>query len=179
VKGYLRFLIPAGLFVVLVGFLYVGLQRDPREIPSPLIGKPAPQFTLENLADPSLRVANADFQGRMYLLNVWGTWCGGCREEHQALLTIAGSKLVPIVGLNWKDDRELAQRWLRQLGNPYEVVAFDPEGQVAIDWGVYGAPETFLVGADGRVLQKRIGAMNMDVWQREFLPLINGTGERS
>ena len=178
-KTYLRFLIPAGLFVVLVGFLYIGLQRDPREIPSPLIGKQAPQFALENLVDPALRVANADYQGRMYLLNVWGTWCGGCREEHEALLTIAGTRVVPIVGLNWKDDRELAQRWLGQLGNPYEVVAFDPEGQVAIDWGVYGAPETFLVGADGRVLQKRIGPMNLEVWQREFLPLINGTGGKS
>jgi cytochrome c biogenesis protein CcmG/thiol:disulfide interchange protein DsbE len=115
----------------------------------------------------------------MYLFNVWGTWCGGCRQEHDALLAISRSNVVPIIGLNWKDDRGLAQKWLNQLGNPYEVVAFDPEGQVAIDWGVYGAPETFLVAADGTVLAKRIGAMDMTVWQRDFLPLINGTGGSS
>ncbi len=176
---YIRFLIPAGLFVVLVGFLFIGLQRDPSVIDSPLIGKPAPQFVLENLDDPALRVGTADLQGRMYLFNVWGTWCGGCRQEHDALLAISRSNVVPIIGLNWKDDRGLAQKWLNQLGNPYELVAFDPEGQVAIDWGVYGAPETFLVAADGTVLAKRIGAMDMTVWQRDFLPLINGTGGSS
>jgi cytochrome c biogenesis protein CcmG/thiol:disulfide interchange protein DsbE len=174
-----KFLIPAGLFAVLVGFLFIGLQRDPRVIDSPLIGKPAPQFVLENLSDPALRVGTADLQGRMYLFNVWGTWCGGCRQEHEALLAISRTKVVPIIGLNWKDDRGLALKWLSQLGNPYEVVAFDPEGQVAIDWGVYGAPETFLVAADGTVLAKRIGAMDMTVWQQEFLPLINGSGGKS
>jgi cytochrome c biogenesis protein CcmG/thiol:disulfide interchange protein DsbE len=178
-KRYLTFLVPAGLFAVLVGFFIVGLQKDPSMIPSPLIGKAAPQFALENLSDPTVQVGSADYQGRMYLFNVWGTWCGGCREEHDVLLTIAGTRLVPIVGLNWKDDRGLALKWLNQLGNPYESVAFDPEGQVAIDWGVYGAPETFLVAADGTVLAKRIGPMNMDVWERDFLPLINGTAGRS
>jgi len=176
---YLKFLIPGALFLVLVVFFVIGLQRDPRMIPSPLIGKPAPEFTLEDLSDPQRTVGTSDLAGRMYLFNVWGTWCGGCREEHEALLMIASSGVVPIVGLNWKDDRGLAQRWLRQLGNPYETVAFDPEGQVAIDWGVYGAPETFLVAADGTVLAKRIGPMTMDVWQREFLPLISGSGGAS
>lgn len=176
---YLKFLIPGALFLVLVAFFVVGLQRDPRMIPSPLIGKPAPEFALEDLSDPARTVAASDFSGRMYLFNVWGTWCGGCREEHEALLMIAASGVVPIVGLNWKDDRSLAQRWLRQLGNPYETVAFDPEGQVAIDWGVYGAPETFLVDADGTVLAKRIGPMTIDIWQRDFLPLINGAGGAS
>jgi cytochrome c biogenesis protein CcmG/thiol:disulfide interchange protein DsbE len=179
VRRTLKFLVPAALFAVLVGFLVVGLQRDPRMIPSPLIGRPAPQFSLENLSDPALVVANSSYKGRMYLVNVWGTWCGGCREEHQSLLEISRSGSVPIVGLNWKDDRVLALKWLDQLGNPYEAVAFDPEGQVAIDWGVYGAPETFLVGADGTVLHKQIGPMNLDVWQREFLPIINGTGGQS
>jgi cytochrome c biogenesis protein CcmG/thiol:disulfide interchange protein DsbE len=155
---YLKFLIPGVLFLILVVFFVIGLQRDPRMIPSPLIGKPAPEFALEDLSDPQRTVGTSDFAGRMYLFNVWGTWC---------------------VGLNWKDDRSLAQRWLRQLGNPYETVAFDPEGQVAIDWGVYGAPETFLVAADGTVLAKRIGPMTMDVWQREFLPLISGSGGAS
>lgn len=178
-KGYLKFLIPGGLFLVLVGFLFIGLQRDPRVIPSPLIGKPAPSFTLERLEDPAVQIGTDNYQGRMYLLNVWGTWCGGCRQEHDALLAIARSKAVPIVGLNWKDDRVQAQRWLEQLGNPYDSVAFDPEGQVAIDWGVYGAPETFLVSADGIVLHKQIGPISWSVWQEEFLPLINGTGGRS
>ena len=173
---YLKFLVPFGLFAILVGFFIVGLQRDPRFIPSPLIGKPAPQFALENLSDPSRKVTNADFQGRMYLLNVWGTWCGGCREEHGSLLAISRTGAVPIVGLNWKDDRVQALQWLKQLGDPYAAVAFDPEGQVAIDWGVYGAPESFLVSADGTILFKRIGPMSLDVWQREFLPIINGTG---
>jgi cytochrome c biogenesis protein CcmG/thiol:disulfide interchange protein DsbE len=176
---YLKFLIPFAVFAVLVGFFIVGLQRDPREIPSPLIGKPAPEFSLEDLADPSKKVTNADFKGRMYVFNVWGTWCGGCREEHGSLLAISRNSPIPIVGLNWKDDRVQALRWLKQLGDPYAVVAFDPEGQVAIDWGVYGAPESFLVSADGTILFKRIGPMNLDVWQREFLPLINGTGSGS
>jgi cytochrome c biogenesis protein CcmG/thiol:disulfide interchange protein DsbE len=175
-KGSLRFLVPGLLFAVLVGFFVVGLQRDPSVIPSPLIGKPAPSFELEDLQDPALRVGNASFAGQMYLLNVWGTWCGGCREEHEMLLQIARSSSVPIVGLNWKDDRTQAQRWLTQLGNPYEAVAFDPEGVVAIDWGVYGAPETFLVGADGTVLVKRIGPMTPEAWQNDFLPVIGRNG---
>jgi cytochrome c biogenesis protein CcmG/thiol:disulfide interchange protein DsbE len=175
-KRSLWFLLPGGLFIALVAFLYFGLYNDPREIPSPLIGKPAPAFSLETLDDPSRTVGTADYQGRPYLVNVWGTWCPECRREHEVLLAIARTKIVPIVGLNWKDDRELAQRWLVQLGNPYDSVAFDPEGQAAIDWGVYGAPETFLVSADGTVLYKRIGPMNLEVWQREFLPMINGTG---
>jgi cytochrome c biogenesis protein CcmG/thiol:disulfide interchange protein DsbE len=179
VSRYWKFLIPGLLFLVLVAFFVVGLQKDPRMIPSPLIGKPAPEFKLEDLKDPALSVATSDFKGRMYLFNVWGTWCGGCRQEHETLLTIARSNVVPIVGLNWKDDRGLAQRWLSQLGNPYETVAFDPEGQVAIDWGVYGAPETFLVAADGTILHKRIGAMDMMIWQQEFLPLIKANGGSS
>lgn len=168
----LKFLVPGLLFAVLVGFFVVGLQRDPSQIPSPLIGKPAPRFELEDLKDPAQRVGNASFAGQMYLLNVWGTWCGGCREEHEMLLHISRTSPVPIVGLNWKDDRTQAQRWLTQLGDPYQAIAFDPEGVVAIDWGVYGAPETFLVGADGTVLRKRIGPMTPEAWERDFLPVI-------
>lgn len=175
-KAYLRFLVPAGIFAVLVGFFFIGLQKDPSVVPSPLIGKPAPQFVLEDLHDPAETVGSADVLGRMHLVNVWGTWCGGCRQEHDMLLQIAASKAVPIIGLNWKDNRDQALRWLAQLGDPYERTAFDSEGQVAIDWGVYGAPETFLVAADGTVLKKRIGPMTAAVWQQEFLPLIHGTG---
>jgi cytochrome c biogenesis protein CcmG/thiol:disulfide interchange protein DsbE len=171
-----RFLLPAAAFAVLVGFFVVGLQRDPGTLPSPLIGKPAPDFSLESLGDPAWRVGNADFAGRHWLLNVWATWCAPCREEHGTLLAIASENRVPIMGLNWRDDRTLALRWLAQLGNPYVSVAYDPDGRTAIDWGVYGAPETFLVGADGRVLKKHVGALTMEVWQQEFAPLLPATG---
>jgi len=173
----LRFILPAIGFAVLVGFFTYGLHRDPGRIPSPLIGKPAPAFSLESLGDPAWKVGSADFAGRPWLLNVWATWCVGCREEHEFLLAIARQNRLPMMGLNWRDDRALALGWLAQLGNPYVSVAFDPEGRTAIDWGVYGAPETFLIGADGRVLQKRIGPMTAEAWRDDFLPLIAGTGE--
>lgn len=168
----LRFLVPVLAFAVLVGFFVVGLNRDPGQIPSPLIGKPAPDFSLESLGDPGWKVGPADFQGRPWLLNVWATWCVGCRQEHEALLAIARENRVPMMGLNWRDDRGLALRWLTQLGNPYVSVAYDPEGRAAIDWGVYGAPETFLIDGSGRVVKKHIGAISLDVWEREFLPLL-------
>jgi len=168
----LRFLLPALAFAVLVGFFVVGLQRDPGRIPSPLIGKPAPAFSLESLGDPGWKVGTADFAGRYWLLNVWATWCVECREEHAALLAIARENRVPIMGLNWLDDRTLALRWLEQLGNPYVAVAHDPEGHAAIDWGVYGAPETFLIDAAGRVVRKHIGPLDAAVWERDFLPLL-------
>jgi cytochrome c biogenesis protein CcmG/thiol:disulfide interchange protein DsbE len=168
----LRYLVPAAVFAVLVGFFIVGLQKDPGEIRSPLLGKPAPAFALESLGNPAWQVGSADFEGQPWLLNVWATWCGGCREEHATLLSIAREGRLPMMGLNWRDDRALALRWLEQLGNPYVSVAFDPEGRTAIDWGVYGAPETFLIGADGRVLQKRIGPLTPEIWRRDFLPLL-------
>jgi cytochrome c biogenesis protein CcmG/thiol:disulfide interchange protein DsbE len=171
-KVPLRFLVPAIAFAILVGFFAVGLKRDPGEIPSPLIGKPAPAFALESLGDPAAKVGPDDFEGKPWVLNVWATWCGGCRQEHPVLLGIARGNDVPIVGLNWRDDRALALRWLAQLGNPYATVAYDPEGRTAIDWGVYGAPETFLIDAHGRVVRKRIGPMTTDVWQRDFMPLL-------
>jgi cytochrome c biogenesis protein CcmG/thiol:disulfide interchange protein DsbE len=171
----LRYLVPAAVFAVLVGFFIVGLQKDPGEIRSPLLGKPAPAFALESLGNPAWQVGSADFEGQPWLLNVWATWCGGCREEHATLLSIAREGRLPMMGLNWRDDRALALRWLEQLGNPYVSVAFDPEGRTAIDWGVYGAPETFLIGADGRVLQKRIGPLTPEIWRRDFLPLLTAS----
>ncbi|MGH8129783.1 MAG: DsbE family thiol:disulfide interchange protein [Steroidobacteraceae bacterium] len=168
----LRFLVPAIAFAALVGFFVVGLRQDPGEIRSPLLGKPAPGFSLESLGNPAWKVDSADFSGQPWLLNVWATWCVGCREEHDALLEIARAKRIPIMGLNWRDDRALALQWLAQLGNPYVSVAYDPEGRTAIDWGVYGAPETFLIGADGVVLQKHVGALTPEIWERDFLPLL-------
>ena len=176
-KQSLRFLLPAAVFAALVGFFIVGLQRDPSEIRSPLIGKPAPAFTLESLGNATQRVSSADFPGRPWLLNVWATWCGGCREEHDTLLAIARENRVPMMGLNWRDERPLALQWLAQLGNPYVTVAFDPVGRTAIDWGVYGAPETFLIGADARILHKRVGIMTPEIWRDEFLPLLPAAGK--
>ena len=167
-----KFIVPFGLFALLGVFLYIGLHRDPSYVPSPLIGKPAPQFTLPSLQDPAYPVSTKDLAGRPWVLNVWGTWCAGCRQEHPVLLQIARSTSVPIIGLDWKDDATEAQRWLAELGNPYAAVAFDSEGRVAIDWGVYGAPETFLIGADGKVLYKHIAPMTLEVWAKEFEPRI-------
>ena len=167
-----KFVAPFVVFVLLGVFLYVGLYRDPRYVPSPLIGKPAPEFSLPSLQDASYPVSTKELIGQPWVLNVWGTWCGGCRAEHETLLAIARQNVVPIVGLNWKDDNAAAQQWLRDLGNPYAAVAEDREGRTAIDWGVYGAPETFLVGPDGMVLYKHIAPMTMEDWNKEFLPRI-------
>ena len=168
----LRYLFPVGLFAALIAFFFVGLGRDKESLPSPLIGKPAPQFALPELAEPGRSVSSSDFAGRPYVLNVWATWCVGCRQEHEALLEIASRGEVPIVGLNWKDEDDLAQQWLRQLGNPYVTTAVDKEGRVAIDWGVYGAPETFLIDAQGVVIHKHVAPMTVEIWEREFLPLL-------
>jgi cytochrome c biogenesis protein CcmG/thiol:disulfide interchange protein DsbE len=170
-----KFIVPFGLFALLGVFLYVGLHRDPSYVPSPLIGKQAPEFSLPSLQDPAYPVSSKDLAGRPWVLNVWGTWCAGCRQEHPVLLQIARQTSVPIIGLDWKDDATEAQRWLAELGNPYAAVAFDSEGRTAIDWGVYGAPETFLIGADGKVLYKHIAPMTLEVWAREFEPRIKAS----
>ena len=178
-----KFVVPFAIFLILGAFLYVGLYRDPSEVPSPLIGKPAPEFSLPSLQDPSYQIGSKDMAGKTWILNVWGTWCGGCREEHATLVAISQQNVVPIIGLNWKDENAAAQEWLRQLGNPYAAVATDQVGRTAIDWGVYGAPETFLIGPDGKVLYKHIAPMTFDVWNKEFLPRIkaaqSGQGAQS
>ena len=168
----LKFIVPLVMFVALGAFLFVGLQRNPAYVPSPLIGKPAPEFSLPSLQDAAYPISTRDLAGQPWVLNVWGTWCGGCREEHEVLLAIAKQNAVPLIGLNWKDDNAAAQAWLRDLGNPYAAVAEDQVGRAAIDWGVYGAPETFLIGPDGVVLYKHIAPMTLEVWAKEFLPRI-------
>jgi cytochrome c biogenesis protein CcmG/thiol:disulfide interchange protein DsbE len=167
-----KFGVPLLLFVLIGLFLFVGLHRDPSYVPSPLIGKQAPEFTLPSLQDASYPVVSKELLGRPWVLNVWGTWCGGCRQEHETLVRISRTQVVPLIGLNWKDDPVAAQEWLRTLGNPYAAVAADQEGRTAIDWGVYGAPETFLIGPDGKVVFKHIAPMTMEVWNTEFLPRI-------
>jgi cytochrome c biogenesis protein CcmG, thiol:disulfide interchange protein DsbE len=168
----LKYLVPIGLFAVLVGFLYYGLGRDKQTLPSPLIGKPAPVFELPQLDDPTKTFSNRELAGKPYVLNIWGSWCIGCRQEHDALMEISRRGEVPIIGLDWNDDRDQALQWLRQLGNPYAANAFDGEGRVAIDWGAYGAPETFLVDANGTVVKKHTGPITVEIWEQEFLPLV-------
>ena len=166
-----RFLLPAGVFAGLVIILFIGVQRAPDKsvIPSALIGQPAPQFELPVLGSADT-FSNTALSGQWYLLNVWGTWCPECINEHDMLLEIARSGVVPMVGLNWKDEDAAALRWLAELGDPYDVVAVDKEGRVAIDWGVYGAPETFLIDDRGLVEYKHVGAMTARIWRDEFLP---------
>jgi cytochrome c biogenesis protein CcmG, thiol:disulfide interchange protein DsbE len=168
----LRFLIPLALFIVLVGFLAVGLKLDPREVPSPLIGKPAPKFTLPLLADPSQLLRREDLLGKVWILNVWASWCAACRDEHPLLVEYARSKRVPIYGLNYKDTREAGQQWLARFGNPYDASLFDQDGRVGIDWGVYGVPETFVVDRDGTIRFKHIGALTPTVLRERIEPLL-------
>jgi cytochrome c biogenesis protein CcmG/thiol:disulfide interchange protein DsbE len=171
-----RFIVPIGLFAALLAFFYIGLGRDKETLPSPLIGKPAPAFELPRVDDPAQKISSQELAGRMYVLNVWATWCAGCRQEHGALLEIAKRNVVPLVGLDWKDELPLAQRWLSELGNPYVTTAFDAEGRVAIDWGVYGAPETFLIDEHGIVVHKHIGPLSLEAWDRDFMPKIKQGG---
>lgn len=165
-----RFLLPIGLFALLVVVLAIGIQRAPQKnvIQSALLGKPAPVFSLPELGSPGVMFDSRAYAGRWWILNVWGTWCVECRAEHDMLLEMRRAGLAPIVGLNWKDDDAEAQRWLAQLGNPYERVPVDAEGRVAIDWGVYGAPETFLIDPQGKVVHKHVGPITAEVWKREF-----------
>jgi cytochrome c biogenesis protein CcmG/thiol:disulfide interchange protein DsbE len=167
-----RYLFPGAIFALLVAVFAVGLYRDPAYVPSPLIGKPAPEFSLPRLDDSQKVLQRSDLLGKVSMVNVWGTWCAGCRQEHETLLVLAQDGGIPIYGINWKDDPAQARQWLQQLGNPYTAVGVDEEGSTAIDWGVYGAPETFLIGADGTVLYKHIAPMTLAVWRDEFLPRI-------
>ena len=151
-------------------------ERDVKALPSPFIGKQAPSFELPTLQDPSTTVGSADLAGKQVLVNVWATWCVGCRHEHAFLVQLAKSGTIPIYGINWQDTRSDALRWLEQLGNPYVVNGFDHDGRVGIDWGVYAAPETFLVGADGTVLYKHLGPLSPPVWAEHFEPFLQTGG---
>ncbi len=174
-----RYLLPLVAVVTLIVFLVIGLTRgDPRALPSPYIGKPAPMFELPTLKDPSLTIGSQDFAGQVALVNVWATWCVQCRAEHQFLLDLKATGDIPIYGINWRDTRPEALRWLQQLGDPYIASGFDVDGVVGIDWGVYGAPESFLVSADGVVLYKQLGPLSWQIWERDFVPLIASGGSK-
>ena len=165
-------LIPLGLFVVLAAFLMVGLTKDPHEIPSPLINRAAPHFQLPQLQDAKKTFSPQDMRGKVWLLNFWGTWCPACRDEHPRLIEYAKSGVVPIYGVDYKDDPAKALQLLDELGNPYALNAFDVDGHVSIDYGVYGAPETFLIDREGVIRFKQIGPITDDVWQKEILPRV-------
>jgi cytochrome c biogenesis protein CcmG/thiol:disulfide interchange protein DsbE len=171
-----RFLVPLGVFALLVVVLVIGIRHSPDKgiIVSPLLGKAAPAFSLPSLFEAEHPVSSTDLKGHWYLFNVWGTWCGECRAEHDMLLKVKASGTVPLIGLDWKDDDTQAQAWLGQLGNPYQSVAVDRSGRAAIDWGVYGAPETFLVNPAGIVVFKHVGALDEATWTREILPRVRG-----
>jgi cytochrome c biogenesis protein CcmG/thiol:disulfide interchange protein DsbE len=167
-----RFLIPLVIFAVLVFFLWQGLSRNPREVPSPLVGKPAPAFTLPRLDAPDKTFSPADMRGKVWLLNVWASWCVSCREEHPVLVDLAKSGDVPIVGLNYKDQPADAQAWLARFGNPYQLSAMDADGRVGIDYGVYGVPETYVIDRQGIIRMKHIGPVTPEVLGTKILPLV-------
>jgi cytochrome c biogenesis protein CcmG/thiol:disulfide interchange protein DsbE len=168
----LRYVIPLVVFILLVILLSVGLQKDPRLVPSPLIGKPAPVFELPVLGSPEQSFNQQQMLGKVWLFNVWASWCVACRSEHPLINDLASLKLVEIIGLNYKDTPSDAQKWLNRLGNPYQVSVMDSNGRVGIDWGVYGVPETFLVDKKGIIRFKQIGPVTQEVLQDSIIPLI-------
>ena len=173
-----RFLLPLGAFIVLVGFLAVGLKLDPREVPSPLVGKAAPAFELPILQKPderfssgARRFAPSDMRGKVWLLNVWASWCVSCRDEHPTLLALAKRNVLPILGLNYKDKGDEATTWLKQFGDPYDFSVVDADGRIGIDYGVYGVPETYLIDAEGVIRYKQIGPVTAAILEQKILPL--------
>ncbi|WP_269144448.1 DsbE family thiol:disulfide interchange protein [Methylicorpusculum oleiharenae] len=168
----MRFLIPLGIFFVLVIFLGIGLKLNPREVPSPLIGKPVPHFQLAQLHAPDQTFSPEQMKGKVWLLNVWASWCVSCRAEHPVLNEFARTGQVEIIGLNYKDEPADARQWLAQLGNPYTISVMDTEGMAGLDWGVYGVPETFVIDKKGLVRFKLTGPVDPNNLQTEIMPLL-------
>lgn len=165
-------LIPLGIFIVLVVFLAIGLTRDPSEVPSPLINKAAPAFTAPRLQTPEQTFAGKDLMGQVWLLNTWASWCVACRQEHPVLMEFAKAKMLPIVGLDYKDKDTDGLRWLARFGNPYDITVTDKDGRIGIDFGVYGVPESFLIDKTGVIRYKQIGPLTEDVLRDKIIPLI-------
>ena len=188
----LKFLIPLALFGVLAVFLGAGLKLDPREVPSPLIGKPAPDFKLARLDDPSASITRADLLGKVWMLNVWASWCVSCRQEHPILVELGRKNIVPVIGLNYKEvrgdgetdmaktdaasedklARQRATKWLTQHGDPYVLSVLDLDGRVGIDYGVYGVPETYIIDKAGIIRMKHTGPVTPDDLRKKILPLV-------
>jgi cytochrome c biogenesis protein CcmG, thiol:disulfide interchange protein DsbE len=168
-----KFLIPLILFIGLVVFLAIGLNRDPQEIPSPLINKAAPAFEVPQLADEGKTFSPASMKGQVWVLNVWASWCVACREEHPVLVELAKSQMAPVIGLDYKDKREDALAMLAKQGNPYLLSAFDSNGRVGIDYGVYGVPETYVIDQAGVIRLKHIGPLTMDLLKKKIYPMLS------
>ncbi len=177
----IRRLLPLLLFSALAVLLFVGVRmnsgKDTSAIPSPLIGKPAPAFSLPVLGDASRVISNNDLRGRPFLMNIWGSWCPTCRDEHPQITALARSGKVRVIGYNYKDAPEDAQRWLKEFGNPFEIILADEEGRVALDWGIYGAPETFLVDASGVIRWKLVGPITDAVVTEQIEPQLAAMGQ--
>jgi len=167
-----RFFLPLGIFAGLVALLAAGLTLNPREVPSPLIGKPAPQFRLPQLHQPGSTFAPAELKGKVWVLNVWASWCAACRDEHPVLTELARQRLAPLYGLNYKDKRDEAIAWLKRFGDPYEASIHDADGRVGIDYGVYGVPETYVIDKLGVIRYKRIGPVTPAILKDKIAPLI-------
>lgn len=167
-----RALIPLAVFGVLVAFLAAGLRGNPRELPSALMDRPAPAFRVPTLASPTQSLGPEDLRGQVWVLNVWASWCTACRLEHPVLVDFAKGKTVPVYGLNYKDKREDAQKWLAHFGDPYQQSFFDADGRVGMDLGVYGVPETYVIDRQGMVRFKHTGALTPEVLQQQILPLV-------
>jgi cytochrome c biogenesis protein CcmG/thiol:disulfide interchange protein DsbE len=165
--------LPIAIFAALVGLLAVGLTLNPREVPSPLVGKPAPDFQLPLLNDPQRSFSPKDMAGKVWMFNVWASWCVTCREEHPVISEFAKSGLVPVIGLDYKDKRDEAFQYLTKLGNPYQLSAYDPQGRVGIDYGVYGTPETYVIDKQGVIRYKRIGPLTPDIIRNKIIPLVH------
>jgi len=167
-----RLLVPLILFILLVAFLAIGLNRDPHEVPSPLIGKPAPNFEIGQLADSQKTFSPESMKGKVWMLNVWASWCVACREEHPLLIEFSKTKTLPIIGLDYKDQRADAMTMLSREGNPYALNAFDGNGRVGIDYGVYGVPETYIIDKTGVIRYKNIGPITPEILKAKIAPLI-------
>lgn len=176
----LRLALPLVVFALIGALLFTGLGRDPDLVPSPLIGKPMPEFTLPLLENGDDRVGQADLTGKgPFLINVWASWCYACQVEHDVLTRLAQSGRAPVYGLNYKDRREDALRWLGQFGDPWAFHLYDPEGRVSMDFGVYGAPETYVVDASGIIRFKHIGPLTDEIVKEQILPLVEELEEES
>ncbi len=167
-----RFLLPLAIFVVMVGFLAVGLTLNPREVPSPLVGKQAPAFSLPQLHESDQVFSPKDLAGKVWLLNFWASWCNGCKDEHPVLMQLAKSGDAPIYGVDYKDTRPEALAWLARWGNPYQLVAVDEAGRAGINYGVYGVPETYVIDKAGKIRYKQIGPLDQDILEKKILPLV-------
>jgi len=168
----MRYVLPLGSFLVLAVLLGIGLGLDPREVPSPLVGKTAPHFELPQLHRADEQFSEKDMRGKVWILNVWASWCVACREEHPVLVALSKSGVIPIVGLNYKDQREDGTAWLARLGDPYLLSAYDEQGKVGIDYGVYGVPETYVIDKQGVIRYKRIGIVTPGIVKEKILPLV-------